>query len=261
MLVRKWVVVGCTALMLSCATPFVNDDDDTSTQEDPGSSSSASGASSAGVSTSSSVATSSSSGAWACAGGRELVPGRQSGSTRNLTDRFSGCSLRRADGFVFTVGAGGNDDPWFFHLDRRQRLQVTFNGYDGSLYLLQGKDCTTALSLATACVDMNKETTEVLDVVLTAGDYWLVVDGYGATTHGDYTLDDQLSDPCHGIPPEGQCTDGTTLTWCSVPPAGIDHLVQATLTCPSGETCQTVQGVRTRDTGLTAWCSMSWATG
>jgi hypothetical protein len=165
----------------------------------------------------------------ACAAARTLQAGTNSGQTSGTTDTLQGCSYNTGNG-TFTVGGGAPEQVWRLDLAEAKGLRLTFSGFDGALYILNGTQCATAVLMPETCVDREGDT-ETLEIGnLLPGTYWVVVDGYddgtNPPTSGAYTLGVELLTPfCERDPGEGdEGDDNDTLAHAVGPvdPMGTD---------------------------------------
>lgn len=115
-----------------------------------------------------------------------LRPGRQaSGDTGGSADRFQASCAG---------GTRSQDIVYRLRVPRRQRVQVSMTSdYDGALHLRS--DCTDPESELTCNDDLQDNQHAMIEQVLDAGTYYVIVDGFGRGNAGSYTLDVEMNDP------------------------------------------------------------------
>jgi hypothetical protein len=178
-----------------------------------------------------------------CAQVVDLVPEVPVSGTTVGRDSAWRCPLANG-GFV---GRGVGDRTFRFSLVERARVTFTVQGFDAALYVKEGEDCEEARVFPDSCRDSSDSATETLVYDLEPGVHWLIVDGKvradGTTTAGDFTLTMTLQDACSGVSPLGTCSgDNRSVTWCSLPPAGVRGVRTAEAVCLESEECRTLAG-------------------
>lgn len=176
----------------------------------------------------------------ACDDARPLVEGVTSGDLSDREDTFLGCRTSGVPG-ALRMGEGTPDQAWSLYVARRARISVYARGRELALYLRRGVDCAASALVYGACSDASSADGEVLTQVLDPGQYWVIVEGT-ATAGGDYDIHYRVEDPCDGDLAYGRCEGPASVRWCIVPPAGVRNPQTASLACPAGESCRTVDG-------------------
>ena len=122
----------------------------------------------------------------ACRSAPLLRRGRTvSGDTLSTSDRFQASCAG---------GAQSNDVVYRIRLRRRERVRISMSSdFDGALHLR--RDCVDVSTEVACNDDQDDNRHSLLDTVLDAGTYYVIVDGFSASNNGTYTVEFQTSLP------------------------------------------------------------------